>query len=93
MNRLEQLTRYWKSQQSISPQELNELSRLQHTEIERLRAGFQWLADLAEDEDGITINVAKDGEIDIGQECHGRNVLYRHIDLADLCTQNAKTAP
>lgn len=51
--------------------------------VMKLRSGFQWLADLAEDKCGITIDVDDvDGEITIG---HGLQWLHKHIDLADLC--------
>lgn len=59
--------------------------------IARLKAGYQWLADLAEDEGGIAINNER-GEIDICQEMHGRHTLAVHTDLADLCTREAANA-
>ncbi len=54
---------------------------------DRLKEGWRWLEQLAEDQ-GITIRVARDGEIEISQ-ADGIHSLYTHVDLADLCSQEA----
>ena len=55
-------------------------------EIEQLRSGYLWLEGLAEGRQ-ITIAIAPaDGTLEISEGIYS---LYRHVDLADLCTHEA----
>ncbi len=58
-------------------------------EIDRLRDGYKWLEGLAEGREiGITVSEA-DGTLTISTGIHQ---LYAHVDLADLCMQEAAKA-
>ncbi len=61
-------------------------------ELTRLRAGYHWLEQLLDGVEGQAITMImneSDGEIEISHKGHS---LHRHIDLADLCMEQATVA-
>lgn len=66
----------------------HDLADAMEKDVDRLRAGYVWLEELADKGFSMSRTEA-DGTIEISRGIHA---LYHHVDLADLCVQEAAEA-